>query len=161
MVLIKTVVFTILVPGTVTILVPYWLLSSSSNPPSMGLGAFRYAGLLPISVGVATYLWCAWDFTFAGRGTPAPIDPPRELVVRGLYRYVRNPMYVGVLLILCGEVLLFGSWVLLEYTAIIFIFFFLFIMLYEEPTLKQKFGDSYDHYCLNVPRWLPFRMRRG
>jgi len=161
MVLIKTILFTIFVPGTVTILIPYWLLSSTSNSLSIRLGFFRYAGLLPISIGVAIYLWCAWDFTYAGRGTPAPLDPPKELVVRGLYRYVRNPMYIGILLILCGEVLLFASWTLLKYTAVVFILFLLFIVLYEEPTLRRKFGDSYRSYCLKVPRWLPFRVRRA
>lgn len=157
MVLLKTIIFTFLVPGTVTILVPYWLLSSRSAPPPMQLGVFRYFGALPILIGTAIYFWCAWDFTFAGRGTPAPIDPPKELVVRGLYRCVRNPMYVGILSILLGEVLLFASWRLFEYTAVVFIFFFLFVVLYEEPMLGRKFGESYRRYCKSVPRWIPYR----
>jgi protein-S-isoprenylcysteine O-methyltransferase Ste14 len=111
-------------------------------------------------IGTAIYFWCAWDFTFAGRGTPAPIDPPKELVVRGLYRYVRNPMYVGILSILLGEALLFASWRLFEYTAVVFIFFFLFVTLYEEPILRQKFGESYRRYCESVPRWIPWRMKK-
>jgi protein-S-isoprenylcysteine O-methyltransferase Ste14 len=160
MVLIKTIIFTFLVPGTVTILVPYWLLSSSTAPP-MQLGVFRHFGDLPAFVGAAIYFWCAWDFTFAGRGTPAPIDPPKELVVRGLYRYVRNPMYVGILSILIGEALLFASWRLFEYTAVVFIFFFLFVLLYEEPMLGRKFGESYRRYCKNVPRWIPRRMKNS
>ena len=102
MVLLKTIIFTFIVPGSVTILVPYWLLSSRPVPP-LELGFFRYFGALPIAIGAAIYCWCAWDFTFAGRGTPAPIDPPKELVLRGLYRYVRNPMYTGILLILPGR----------------------------------------------------------
>jgi len=121
----------------------------------MPLGAVRYFGALPILIGAAIYFWCAWDFTFAGRGTPAPIDPPKELVVRGLYRYVRNPMYVGILSILLGEALLFASGRLLEYTAVVFTFFFLFVVLYEEPMLRQKFGESYRQYCKNVSRWFP------
>jgi protein-S-isoprenylcysteine O-methyltransferase Ste14 len=104
-------------------------------------------------------LWCAWDFTFAGRGTPAPIDPPKELVVQGLYRYVRNPMYVGILSILLGEALLFASWSLFGYAAVVFILFFLFVVLYEEPILMRKFGESYLQYCKNVPRWIPWRTR--
>jgi protein-S-isoprenylcysteine O-methyltransferase Ste14 len=158
MTLIKTIVFTFLVPGTVTILVPYWLLSSSSVPP-LQLSVFRYFGVFPILIGIAIYLWCAWDFTFAGRGTPAPIDPPKELVVRGLYRYVRNPMYVGILSILLGGALLFASRRLFAYTAIVFIFFFLFVVAYEEPILREKFGESYRQYCRNVPRWIPWRMK--
>jgi protein-S-isoprenylcysteine O-methyltransferase Ste14 len=156
MVLIKTIIFSLLVPGTVTLLIPYWLLSSSAQPP-IRLGVFRYLGVLPILIGAAIYFWCAWDFTFAGGGTPAPIDPPKELVVRGLYRYVRNPMYLGILSILLGEALLFASWRLVEYTAVVFTFFFLFVTLYEEPSLRQKFGDSYRRYCKSVPRWIPWR----
>jgi protein-S-isoprenylcysteine O-methyltransferase Ste14 len=158
MVLIKTIIFSLLVPGTVTLLIPYWLLSSSAQPP-IRLGVFRYVGVLPILIGAAIYFWCAWDFTFSGRGTPAPIDPPKELVVRGLYRYVRNPMYLGILSILLGEALLFASWRLVEYTAVVFTFFFLFVRLYEEPSLRQKFGDSYRRYCKSVPRWIPWRMK--
>ncbi len=154
MVLLKTIIFTFLVPGSVTILVPYWLLSSRSVPP-WEPGLFRYVGVLPIAIGAAVYCWCAWDFTFAGRGTPAPIDPPRELVVRGLYRYVRNPMYVGILLILLGEAFLFASQKLFAYVAVMFIVYLLVVILYEEPTLKHKFGESYRRYCRNVPRWIP------
>ena len=157
MTLIKTIIFTFLVPGTVTILVPYWLLSSSVPP--MHLGLFRYFGVLPILIGAAIYFLCAWDFTFAGRGTPAPIDPPKELVVRGLYRYVRNPMYVGILSILLGEALFFASSRMFAYTAVVFTFFLFFVVLYEEPILRHKFGESYRQYCLDVPRWLPRRMK--
>ena len=159
MILIKTIIFTFLVPGTVTILVPYWLLSSPSAPPPLQLGIFRYLGALPGLIGVAIYCWCAWDFTFAGKGTPAPIDPPKELVVRGLYRYLRNPMYVGILSILLGESLLFASQRLFAYTAIAFIFYFLIVVFYEEPTLRRKFGESYRQYCKSVPRWIPLRMK--
>ena len=159
MILLKTIIFTFIVPGTVTVLIPYWLLSSRSAPPPPRIGIFRYVGVLPILLGASIYLWCAWDFTFAGRGTPAPIDPPKELVARGLYRHVRNPMYVGVLSILFGEALFFESRTLFEYAAIAFIFFYLFVVLYEEPGLEQKFGESYQRYRQTVPRWLPWRIR--
>ncbi|HEY8185049.1 MAG TPA: isoprenylcysteine carboxylmethyltransferase family protein [Pyrinomonadaceae bacterium] len=159
MVILKTIIFTFLVPGSVTVLIPYWLLSSPSAPPPMQLGVFRYLGVLPILIGAAFYFWCAWDFTFTGRGTPAPIDPPKELVARGLYRYVRNPMYVGVLSILFGEALLFASQRLFVYAGIVFVCFFLFVVLYEEPTLRQRFGESYRQYCRNVPRWIPRRIK--
>lgn len=117
MILIKTLIFTFLVPGTVSIVIPAWLLFSRSGPTSLELGIVRYLGVLPILLGAWIYAWCAWDFTFAGRGTPAPIDPPRELVVRGLYNYVRNPMYVGILSILFGEALFFQAEVLFEYAG--------------------------------------------
>ncbi|MFN2493186.1 MAG: isoprenylcysteine carboxylmethyltransferase family protein [Pyrinomonadaceae bacterium] len=157
-VLIKTIIFTFVVPGTVTILIPYWLLSSSASAP-MNLGAVRYAGLVAVVIGVAIYCWCAWNFTFAGSGTPAPIDPPKELVVRGLYRYVRNPMYIAVLTILFGEALLKASRELFYYTGTVFAFFFLFVLLYEEPMLTQKFGDSYSRYRKEVPRWIPWKSK--
>src|SRR5438093_2707116 len=147
MVALKTLLFTTLVPGTVTVLVPYLLLSWDIQVFSFELGAIRFLGLPPILLGAVTYLWCAWDFTFTGRGTPAPFDPPKELVVRGLYRYVRNPMYVGVMNILLGEALLFASRTLLWYAAVVFVGCNLFVLLYEEPTLRRKFGADYERYC--------------
>jgi protein-S-isoprenylcysteine O-methyltransferase Ste14 len=112
-------------------------------------------GLLPIVFGALVYLWCAWDFVFAGKGTPAPIDPPRALVVRGLYRKVRNPMYVGVMSILVGEAVIFESWKLLGCGAVFGLAAHLFVVFYEEPTLKKKFGTAYEEYCQAVPRWIP------
>jgi protein-S-isoprenylcysteine O-methyltransferase Ste14 len=108
---------------------------------------------LPIALGAAFYCWCAWEFASAGRGTPAPIDPPKLLVARGLYRVVRNPMYVGVLLVLLGESLVFGSWDLLRYAVLVWLCFHLFVVLYEEPALRRKFGASYEDYCQRVWRW--------
>ena len=151
----KTLLFTVIAPGAVTVYIPYWLLSLPSAPASLPIGFLRYFGWLPMLLGAAIYFWCAWDFTFAGKGTPAPIDPPKELVVRGLYRYVRNPMYVGVLTLLAGEVLFFASRRLFIYAAVAFSFFHLFVIFYEEPALQQKFGESYRRYCETVPRWLP------
>src|SRR6266508_605882 len=109
MIALKTLLFTILVPGTVTVLVPYLLLSWDVQIFSFELGPIRFLGLPPFLLGAVTYLWCRWDFTFTGRGTPAPIAPPKELVAKGLYRYVRNPMSVGITLVLLGEGLLFEA----------------------------------------------------
>lgn len=152
MAMLKTLIFTILVPGTVTILIPRWLLSADASQPT---GTLRFIGLIPIATGAAIYLWCAWDFASKGRGTPAPIDPPKELVARGLYRFVRNPMYIGVLSILIGEAVLSASSALLGYAALVFLLFYLFVVLYEEPALKKKFGEAYTNYCAAVPRWTP------
>jgi protein-S-isoprenylcysteine O-methyltransferase Ste14 len=160
MLVLKTLVFTIVVPGTVAVLIPYQLLSSGSARLPLQIGILRYLGVIPILLGAAMYFRCAWDFTFTGKGTPAPIDPPKELVVQGLYRFVRNPMYVGVFLLLLGETLLFESRVLFEYAAVVFLLFHLFVVLYEEPILKRKFGESYQRYYDAVPRWLP-RWRRS
>jgi protein-S-isoprenylcysteine O-methyltransferase Ste14 len=148
-------VFTVLVPGTVTVVVPYLLLRPDGTGSPGSLGVFRYAGFIPIVLGGLTYFWCAWDFVVAGRGTPAPLDPPKELVVRGPYRYVRNPMYVGVASILLGESILFESSAILVYTAVVGCCFSLFVVFYEEPTLKRQFGSSYDRYLKAVPRWFP------
>ena len=100
-------------------------------------------------------LWSFWNFLIEGRGTPAPLDPPKKLVAVGFYRYVRNPMYVGVLLILIGHFLWFKNVWLLVYTVVAFLIVHLFVTLYEEPTLKRKFGASYETYLKEVPRWIP------
>ena len=155
MVLLKTIIFMIIVPGTVLVWAPYRLLSSSSASSPLDSPGLRYFGVIPILLGAAIILWCAWDFTFAGKGTPAPIDPPKRLVVRGLYRYVRNPMYVGVLSVILGEALLFQSLALIEYAAVAFVCAYLFVIFYEEPTLSRKFGESYKNYREAVPRWIP------
>ena len=159
MTLIKTLIFTVLVPGTVTILIPRWVLSSQIGRARFDIGPFRYLGLVPMVLGTLIYLWCAWDFTFAGQGHTAPIDPPKELVVRGLYRYVRNPMYVGVGSVLFGEAVLFQSLALLGVPGRGLSCVCLFVVLYEEPVLTRKFGESYRRYCETVPRWIP-KIRR-
>jgi len=159
MILLRTLLFTIIVPGTVTVLLPAWIRSSDST--ALPLGPLRYLGLFPILAGISIYAWCAWDFTFAGKGTPAPIDPPKELVVRGLYRWLRNPMYVGVTSILVGEAWLFASPRLMAYAAVVPMIFHLTVVLYEEPTLRGQFGEVYERYCLTVPRWVPRRQRRA
>jgi protein-S-isoprenylcysteine O-methyltransferase Ste14 len=155
MVAFKTLIFTVLVPGTVAVWIPYSIVSTPGSRGSIPLGNFRYAGLAAILIGAAIYLWCAWDFTFAGKGTPAPIDPPKQLVVRGLYKFVRNPMYIGVLSLVVGQAVWFESRVLFGYAALVYLLFFAFVVFYEEPVLRLKFGDSYEKYCKSVPRWLP------
>ena len=116
-------------------------------------------GVVPIAIGLACYLWCAWDFATAGQGTPGPWDAPRRFVARGLYRIVRNPMYIGVVLILLGESIVFKSLSLLIYAALVWVAFFLTVVGYEEPTLTKRFGATYEEYCRTVPRWLPRRRR--
>ncbi len=160
MVALKTLIFTILVPGTVTVYIPYWILSSTSSTGDAPLGIARYFGVILILLGAAIYFRCAFDFTFKGKGTPAPIDPPKELVAQGLYRYVRNPMYVGAFTILIGEAMLFESRHLLVYAGLMLSCFSLFVLLYEEPVLRRKFGESYKRYCDEVPRWIPRLSRR-
>lgn len=148
----KTLIFTILVPGTMTILIPHWLLAAETLQPASVLRCF---GLIPLAIGVAIYLWCAWDFATFGRGTPVVFDPPKNLVVRGLYRFVRNPMYVGILSILFGEAALFASSRLTVYAAIMALVFHTFVVFYEEPALRKQFGESYRSYFAKTPRWFP------
>jgi protein-S-isoprenylcysteine O-methyltransferase Ste14 len=155
----KLAVFTVLVPGTVTVWLPLFLLYPGiRRGPIAGPGP-RAAGLALVAIGAAGYLWCALDFAFFGKGTPAPIDMPKVLVVRGLYRFTRNPMFISILLLLVGESVLFWSARLLEYAAAVGIFFHLFVLLQEEPTLRRKMGAAYERYTQDVPRWIP-RLRR-
>lgn len=142
----KNLIFTILVPGTVAFYVPYAIGSRALALSSLGFGRLFLAAPL-LLMGSAIYLWCTWDFATTGRGTPAPIDPPKQLVVRGLYRTVRNPMYVGVLLTIAGWVVLFRSWALVGYATVVWLLFHGFVMLVEEPMLRRRFGAAYDAYC--------------
>ncbi|HEV8483964.1 MAG TPA: isoprenylcysteine carboxylmethyltransferase family protein [Blastocatellia bacterium] len=152
----KNALFTVIVPGTVAVLVPFRILSRRSYSFELR-GPLQYLALLLLLLGTAVYLRCVWDFAVTGRGTPAPIDAPKVLVVRGLYRYVRNPMYVGVLLVVLGWSALFGSSALLIYAGSVGLFFHLFVVVVEEPILRRKFGESYEQYCSSVRRWLPGR----
>ncbi len=152
--LLRSLIFTIVVPGSVTGILP-WLIVSRSTEPVLDLGPIRVAGWIPLIGGVALYLRCALDFSLRGRGTPNPLDPPRTFVATGPYRVVRNPMYAAVLSVLAGEVLLTRSPVLLVYLAMVALLFHLVVVLYEEPVLRRRFGAEYDDYLQRVPRWIP------
>jgi len=158
------IVFTVLVPGTVAGLAPYWLIRARRQwftltdliPPAVGW--------ILIGFGILIYFWCAGTFTFLGRGTPSPTHPPEKLVVRGLYRISRNPMYVGVTLVLFGEAFAFGSGNQLVYAIAVLAAFHIRVVAAEEPALRGMFGEDYDKYCARVPRWLgirSFRMNLG
>jgi protein-S-isoprenylcysteine O-methyltransferase Ste14 len=157
MVWLRSALFTLVLPGSVLIWVPWWLLASADE--TLDLGAVRWLGVALVAVGASGLLWCIWEFAHTGRGTLAPVDPPRFMVRSGLYRYVRNPMYVSVLTTLVGEVLLFGSLRVLVWTAVVAMAVHLFVIGYEEPALRAEFGDDYEAYCRAVPRWLPRRPR--
>jgi protein-S-isoprenylcysteine O-methyltransferase Ste14 len=155
--LLKNLIFLVVVPGTVAVLIPGGVLRETGEGWPARWGAPQLLALLPLAIGLAILLRCIWEFGRRGRGTPAPIDPPKELVVSGLYRYVRNPMYLGVLLILLGEALFFASRALLAYAAAWWLTVHLFVLVYEEPTLARSFGDSYARYRRAVRRWVPGR----
>jgi protein-S-isoprenylcysteine O-methyltransferase Ste14 len=154
MLILKTLLFTLLAPCSVTLAVPYLLLRSRAEIFPVHWNSLQLAGIVLIIAGVAIYIWCAGDFISKGKGTPAPYEPPKELVIKGLYRYSRNPMYVGVLSVVAGEALFFTSLSILIYTLALLLLFHLRVTLYEEPTLKRLFGQSFDDYCGRVPRWL-------
>jgi protein-S-isoprenylcysteine O-methyltransferase Ste14 len=153
--LVASLVFLALVPGTVVGLVPYWLTRWRVEEPFLGVTGVRALGALMVLAGLASLLDSFARFVFVGRGTPAPVAPPTRLVVSGQYRHVRNPMYVAVLALVAGQGLVLGSGVLLAYAALLWLFFHLFVVLYEEPHLASRFGESYREYCRNVTRWCP------
>jgi protein-S-isoprenylcysteine O-methyltransferase Ste14 len=152
----KSLFFLVFMPGLFVGYVPFAFLM---NGAYIGTGFLVYLALPLWVIGGCVILGCFWDFLVKGKGTPAPIDPPKELVVTGFYNHVRNPMYVGVLLMLSAHFLWFGYWSLLIYTGFCFLAFHLFILSYEEPALKKKFGADYEDYLERVPRWVP-RLRQ-
>jgi protein-S-isoprenylcysteine O-methyltransferase Ste14 len=149
----KTLLFTLIVPGTVAGWIPWRLRADSPINPNIAL---RSMGILLIAIGVAMYLHTAfWGFALRGDGTPAPIAPTKRLVVEGLHRYIRNPMYVGVGLVILAQAVLFRSWHIVEYLGFFAGAIQLFVLLYEEPTLGKQFGSEFEEYRQRVPRWLP------
>ena len=154
MVALKTLIFTILVPGTVAGIVPWLLLQSSGEAAHLTPSPWLI-GLLPLLLGVGLYFWCAGAFTFIGKGTPAPIDAPIFLVREGPYQWVRNPMYLAVLSVIIGEAILFHSLLLVGYALLEWVVVHLFVVFFEEPSLRRQFGESYEAYLRTVPRWLP------
>ena len=149
----KSLFFLILVPG---LLIGYFPYRVSINDAELSvLGVFNYLAFPLLLIGWIAMLWCFWNFTVNGKGTPAPFDPPKELVAVGPYRFVRNPMYVAGIIALLGWIFWSPSLPLIVAPFIFFIAGHLFVMFYEEPTLKRKFGTAYAEYCQRVPRWLP------
>jgi len=147
----KNLAFTIVAPGTAAFLIPWLIVGRRPTE----LGVMTLLSTLLFILGAAIYLWCVWDFASFGRGTPAPIDAPKKLVVRGLYQYSRNPMYVGVLILILAWATSFKAIILLVYMLIVGLAFHTFVVLYEEPHLRKLFAESYFNYCAQVPRWLP------
>jgi protein-S-isoprenylcysteine O-methyltransferase Ste14 len=150
---IGTAIFTIVAPAMLAFWVPQLIAPASTAAPAWA----QVAGWLLIVLGALGYLWCALDFVRYGFGTPAPIAAPEELVMRGLYRHTRNPMYVSVLLVVIGQAALRWSGAILLYAATFVIIVNIFVRAYEEPTLARKFGESYLGYRRRVPRWFGIR----
>ena len=144
--------FLVLAPGTAAGIVPWLLTGWESEDPWLPLVVL---GALLLAAGAAVVLHAFWRFVAEGIGTPAPVAAPQHLVVGGIYRHVRNPMYVAVLAMIIGQALLLGQFVLLAYAALLWLVFASFVRFYEEPTLAARFGEDYDAYRRAVPAWLP------
>jgi protein-S-isoprenylcysteine O-methyltransferase Ste14 len=148
-------IFLVVAPGTVAMYVPWVICHWHTAQPLLGFFAFHIIGALMIAAGLPVLLDSFARFAIKGLGTPAPVAPPQRLVVTGLYRYVRNPMYVAVLSLIFGQGLLFGSVQVLEYGLVVWLAFFAMVLFYEEPALRRKFGKEYEEFCAHVPRWTP------
>ncbi len=148
-ILIKNLLFTVLIPGTMGIYLPYYLGSTHAG----ARGWWNWPGIVLLLAGFWIVLLCIWDFATRGQGTPFPLDPPKDLVTGRLYRLTRNPMYVGVLLAVVGWALWFSSGLVLLYGLVLGLAFYVFVVFVEEPTLKKQFGSTYEEYCRKVPRW--------
>jgi protein-S-isoprenylcysteine O-methyltransferase Ste14 len=154
-VLIRALTYSVLFIGVVLVYLPGETLSRAGVPGPPRFGFLQVAGIIVTTLGAALAVWCILTFAVIGRGTPAPFDPPRHLVVRGPYRYVRNPMYVGAAIALAGAAFFYQTAALLAYAATFLVLMHMFVVLYEEPTLRRSFGNDYDAYCRRVGRWWP------
>ena len=134
--------------------IPYEILSDPNYVYSFNIGTFRYIGLVPIALGIVIYVWCSGMFVFYGKGTPIPFTPTKKLVIKGLYRFVRNPIYLAGSSVLVGEALLFQSKGIFIYFLVMFGIFSVHV-LFEETLLAEKFGATYEQYRKSVPRWIP------
>ena len=152
---VRAAIFTFLLPGTATVVIPAVLLGAGAEIYSFDLGGIRAFGAIAMLLGAGLILWCIADFATVGRGTLAPVDAPTTLVMTGPYQFVRNPMYVAVLIIVAGETVFFASVTLVLYTILLAIAFHNFIVRVEEPSLVRTFGAHYLQYCRAVPRWWP------
>jgi protein-S-isoprenylcysteine O-methyltransferase Ste14 len=153
--IIGSAIFLVVAPGIVAGYVPWLICKWHVEAPLLGISSFRVLGVVFIAAGLPVLLDSFVRFALQGLGTPAPIFPTRHLVVSGLYRYVRNPMYVAVLSLILGQGLVFASIRVLQYGVAVWVAFFLFVVLYEEPTLRRSYGREYEEFGANVSRWIP------
>lgn len=149
----KTLLYMGALHGFFTFYVPFRI--TSLDAPAFDPGPFRFMALPFWVIGTCVIVWCSVDFVRKGRGTPAHADPPRQLVVTGLYRYVRNPIYLGALLVQLGYFIWSGSRIMIVYLLFFFLAYHILVLLIEEPILRNTFGTVYEDYCQRVPRWIP------
>jgi len=153
--LLGTGLFLVLAPGCVAGLVPWWISRWQFRTPFPTYAPLRISGAVLIAAGTFVVLDSFARFALQGLGTPAPVFPTRHLVVQGGYRYVRNPMYVAVVAAILGQALLFGDIRVLQFALFAWLVAHLFVVSYEEPTLRKTFGAEYESFSANVPRWIP------
>ncbi|NNC71005.1 MAG: isoprenylcysteine carboxylmethyltransferase family protein [Flavobacteriaceae bacterium] len=152
---IRNLIFTVLQPGLVAGLIPLWISGYQLNTLFEDVWQVQqYIGASIFVIGFVIMIWCIINFAVKGRGTLSPIDPTKKLVLSGLYKFSRNPMYVGVMLLLIGEAIFLGSTMLWIYVVFVFILFNIFVIYIEEPRLKKDFGKEYISYTQNVRRWI-------
>jgi protein-S-isoprenylcysteine O-methyltransferase Ste14 len=149
-----TIIFLFLLLPIFLIWIPNRILSSPEYSYSFNAGGFKYFGMVPISIGFIIYIWCSNSFVTHGKGSPIPFTPTKRLVVTGLYRFVRNPLYIAGSLVLAGEALLFQSLGILIYCLVMFAIFNIHVFM-EEKLLADQFGETYEQYRKSVPRWIP------
>ncbi|UCD32093.1 MAG: isoprenylcysteine carboxylmethyltransferase family protein [Desulfobacterales bacterium] len=149
-----TLFFLLLILPFFLIWIPHQILSSPEHIYRFDMGVYRYFGLAPIVLGIVIYILCSGSFVFIGRSTPIPFTPTKELIVTGLYRFVRNPLYIAGVLVLVGEAILFQSAGIFIYCLVMFGIFNVHVLM-EERLLAEKFGATYEQYCKSVPRWIP------
>lgn len=150
-----SILFFFVAPGTVAGLLPWAITGWSFEPPLFDSDATRFAGAALLFAALDIVIDSFARFAVIGRGTPAPTNPTRTLVVGGYYRHVRNPMYVAVVTAVIGQAIFFASMDLGVYAALVWIVFHAFVVLYEEPTLARAFPEAFHTYRANVPRWIP------
>jgi protein-S-isoprenylcysteine O-methyltransferase Ste14 len=153
--IIGSALFLVIAPGFVAGWMPWWISRWRIGPPFFGTSLFRFVGLLLIALGIIGLLDSFLRFALKGLGTPAPVFPTRHLVITGFYRYVRNPMYVSVVAAILGQALFFGNLTLLGYGGLVWLLCHLFVVTYEEPTLRRSYGSDYREFCREIPRWIP------
>ena len=154
-VLAKSLLLFLAVTLTFFVAFPWVILQSSNGFLTFYIGAYWLFGLLPVALGLALVFWTLLSFAFIGKGTPAPFDPPKKLVVAGPFRYVRNPMYLGAVMVVAGEAVVYQSGTVFLQAIAMWVLFHVYVVYFEEPVLKKRFGQEYADYLRVVPRWLP------